>query len=60
MALSGDRKIRIGCVSYLNSKPLIYGLENNRDLELKLDVPAKLLGGIRDGRFDVGLLPVID
>ncbi len=52
--------IRIGCVSYLNAKPLIYGLESASNLRLSLDVPAKLIDGLRDELFDVALLPIID
>ena len=54
--------LTIGSVSYLNAKPLIYGLDgpDNRDLKLVLDVPSKLGDGLRDKRFDVALLPVID
>jgi chorismate dehydratase len=47
-------------VSFLNAKPLIYGLENDRSVQLSLDVPARLLDGLRDERYDVALLPVID
>ena len=54
------RRLRVGCVSYLNAKPLIYGLENDRDVDLKLAVPANLLAGLQAGEFDVALLPVID
>src|SRR5437868_13156647 len=52
--------LRIGSVSYLNAKPLIHGLEGENDLSLILDVPSKLLPGLRDKRFDIALLPVID
>ena len=52
--------IRIGSVSFLNAKPLIYGLEEAAGLELHLDVPSRLLDGLADERFDVALLPVID
>src|SRR4051794_17373377 len=52
--------LRIGSVSYLNAKPLIHGLENQKDLSLILDVPSRLLPGLRDKRFDIALLPVID
>jgi chorismate dehydratase len=52
--------LRIGSVSYLNAKPLIYGLEEDEQVELGLEVPSKLLDGLRNGRFDVALLPVID
>ncbi|HEX4054668.1 MAG TPA: menaquinone biosynthesis protein [Tepidisphaeraceae bacterium] len=55
-----SRVLRIGSVSYLNAKPLIHGLENDRDVELELAVPAKLLEGLQSRRFDVALLPVID
>jgi chorismate dehydratase len=54
------RPLRIGSVSFLNAKPLIYGLERATDLRLTLDVPARLLNGLVDERFDVALLPVID
>jgi chorismate dehydratase len=52
--------LRIGSVSFLNAKPLIYELEADDSLELTLDVPAKLLDGLLADRFDVALLPVID
>src|SRR3954471_9194672 len=57
---TSTKLLRIGSVSYLNAKPLIHGLENQKDLSLILDVPSKLLPGLRDQRFDIALLPVID
>src|SRR5215207_5863286 len=54
------RPLHVGSVSFLNAKPLIYGLEGTRDLRLTLAVPARLLQGLVDERFDVALLPVID
>jgi chorismate dehydratase len=57
---SGSRTFRIGSVSYLNAKPLIYGLEDDPDVDLKLAVPAQLLGQLQGGDLDVALLPVID
>jgi chorismate dehydratase len=53
-------RIRVGSVSFLNAKPLIYGLEHAREIDLGLAVPSRLLDGLREGRFDVALLPVID
>jgi chorismate dehydratase len=47
-------------VSFLNAKPLIYGLDAIPGIELGLQVPSLLLDGLRDGRYDVALLPVID
>jgi chorismate dehydratase len=55
-----QQKVRIGSVSYLNAKPLIHGLERDERVELHLAVPSKLLDGLRDARYDVALLPVID
>jgi chorismate dehydratase len=52
--------LRVGSVSFLNAKPLIYGLDSNDNLELELDVPSKLLDGLVEERYDVALLPVID
>jgi chorismate dehydratase len=59
-ALPACRALRIGSVSYLNAKPLIYGLDHADDLDLQLDVPSRLLDGLREKRFDIALLPVID
>lgn len=52
--------LRVGSVSYLNAKPLIYGLEQSPLISMQLEVPSKLLGGLRSGALDVALLPVID
>src|SRR4051812_37976546 len=54
------RTISIGSVSFLNARPLIYGLDDAADMKLSLDVPAKLLEGLRNQSYDVALLPVID
>ena len=52
--------LHIGSVSFLNAKPLIFGLEHAADLRLTLAVPSALLDGLRTAIFDVALLPVID
>ena len=52
--------LRLGSVSFVNARPLIHGLNENPDVRLTLDVPANLLDGLRAGRFDIALLPVID
>src|SRR5437867_1543276 len=51
---------RIASVSYLNARPLIWGLEGDADVALELAVPSKLLNLLRDDRCDVALLPTID
>ncbi len=57
---SQPRPLRLGSVSFLNARPLIYGLESAKGIELSLDVPSRLLDGLLQERFDVALLPVID
>jgi chorismate dehydratase len=55
------KKIRVGVVNYLNTKPLLYGLERPpiKDLiELKGDYPAKLAQMLINDEIDVGLIPV--
>ena len=57
----GDRPIRVGIVNYLNTKPLIYGLERppiKDQIELVGAYPAKLAQLLLDDEVDVGLIPV--
>jgi len=51
---------RIGCVSYLNSKPLIDGLDDHPDVTVRYDVPARLFDDLAGGAMDVALCPVVD
>jgi chorismate dehydratase len=56
-------KIRIGAVSYLNTRPLVFGLEQglaeNR-IELSYAVPARLTDRMIAGDLDIALMPVIE
>jgi chorismate dehydratase len=57
----GRKKVRIGAVSYLNSKPLIYGLENGLmkdEVELIIDYPSNIATALLDNTIDIGLVPV--
>ena len=47
--------IRIGCVQYLNTLPLIEGLRAWKDCVLETAVPSRLIGMLLDGRVDVAL-----
>ncbi len=51
---------RVGCVSYLNAKPLIAGLDDEPGIEVRTDVPARLLADLESGDVDVALCPIID
>lgn len=56
-----EREIRIGAVSYLNTKPLLFGLNEDHfsyPFQLTLDYPANLVKAIQEDRIDIGLLPV--
>jgi len=54
-------KIRVAAVSYLNTKPLLYGIERSdlvNDIELIVDYPSQLAESLRNGTIDLALLPV--
>lgn len=54
-------KIKAGAVSYLNTKPLIYGFEQGmmRDsVELILEYPSHIAGMLLRDEIDLGLVPV--
>ena len=59
-AKTGQRVQRIGCVGYLNAKPLIDGLEGLADPVVRLDVPSALLEDLQRREVDIALCPVID
>ena len=52
--MSNEPGTRIGCVRYLNSKPLIHG----HDKAVSFEVPASLADGLHEGRLDVALSPI--
>jgi chorismate dehydratase len=54
-------KIKVAAVSYLNTKPLLYGIESGdiiNDIELIVDYPSQLAKSLQDGSIDLALLPV--
>ncbi len=54
-------KIRVGAVSYLNTKPLLYGIKRHAVLEginLVEDYPSIIAQMLIDDTIDVGLVPV--
>lgn len=52
----------VGAVNYLNSKPLIEGLDQllNGHATLRLDYPSRLADDLALGRLDVALIPSIE
>ena len=55
------KKIRVGIVNYLNTRPLIYGLQQlpvSERIELTGAYPSKVAQQLKDGEIDLGLIPV--
>jgi chorismate dehydratase len=60
-AQPGVHDYRVGCVSYLNSKPLIAGLTaTHPSVHVRYDVPSKLLDDLLADKVDIALCPVVD
>jgi chorismate dehydratase len=52
--------IRLGAVSYLNVRPLVYGLERHpAAVTLQYDVPSDCARLLSAGRIDLGMIPSI-
>ena len=57
----GRSRIRLGAVSYLNTRPLVYGLEDLQDrFDVRFDVPAKCAELLHANQVDLGLIPSIE
>lgn len=55
------KKIKVGAVSYLNTKPLLYGFEQSGfidSIELVQDFPARIATMLLNDEIDIGLVPV--
>lgn len=53
--------MRIGAVNYLNSKPLVYGLDAPApQVRLTYDLPSRLADSLAAGRLDVALVPSVE
>jgi chorismate dehydratase len=54
-------KIRVAAVSYLNTRPLMYGIQNHpviKEIELVEEYPARVAQMLLNDEVDVGLVPV--
>ncbi|TWT76367.1 Chorismate dehydratase [Planctomycetes bacterium CA13] len=54
--------LRIGAVSYLNTKPLVHGLRERLGGfgELTFNLPSRLADDLRRGKLDVALIPSVE
>ena len=57
-----SQQVRIGAVAYLNTKPLIFGLQEilGESGVLSLELPRQLATQLGQGEIDIGLIPVIE
>ena len=54
-------RLRLGAVSYLNTKPLVHGLDARPDqFDVRFDVPAKCAELLHGNKVDLGLIPAIE
>ncbi|MFN0134459.1 MAG: menaquinone biosynthetic enzyme MqnA/MqnD family protein [Phycisphaerales bacterium] len=52
--------LRVACVRYLNTIPLVEGLEKARGVQLLPMIPSRIADAVLAGEADVGLASVID
>ena len=56
-----DKRWRIGAVSYLNTRPLLLGIEQEsflNSIDLVKSYPANIAQDLLSGKIDIGLVPV--
>jgi chorismate dehydratase len=53
-------KTRLGAVSYLNSRPVVYGLEDRHEFLVRYDVPSRCADLLAGGLIDLGLIPAFE
>jgi chorismate dehydratase len=59
--MSHAARVRIGAVEYLNTKPLVYGLERiAQQAEVVLDLPSRLADRLAADELDVALIPSVE
>ncbi len=58
--MNAPRRVRLGAVSYLNSRPLTYGLDQDDLFEVHYAVPSACAEDLAAGRIDVGMIPIVE
>src|SRR3954470_4786032 len=53
-------RIRLGAVTYLNARPLVYGLDSHVQFELRYDIPSECARLLHAHETDLGLIPSIE
>jgi len=52
--------VRLGAVTYLNARPLVYGLEAHEQFRIRYDIPSECARLLHAHEIDVGLIPSIE
>ncbi|MGE3180888.1 MAG: menaquinone biosynthetic enzyme MqnA/MqnD family protein [Phycisphaerae bacterium] len=52
--------IPLGAVSFLNSRPLLYGLVRDPRISLQVGVPSSLAARLQNDEFAAALVPIVD
>jgi len=52
--------VRVSAVSYLNTRPLVHGIERRPRFQLRYDIPADCARLLHDHAVDIGLIPSIE
>jgi cyclic dehypoxanthinyl futalosine synthase len=50
-------RLRLAAVSFLNARPITYGLERDDAVDLRFDIPARCAEALARGEVDLALLP---
>ena len=54
------RRVRLGAVTYLNARPLVYGLDRHDRFTIRYDVPSQCARLLHEDATDLGLIPSIE
>ena len=60
ISLAEEKELCLGVVNFMNTTPLIYGLELNQGIELVPKVPSELINLVEQGEVDFALSSSID
>lgn len=58
--MTASTRVRAGAVSYLNTRPLVYGIERLPRFEVRYDVPSECARLLHENAIDIGLIPSIE
>jgi chorismate dehydratase len=51
---------RVGAVSFLNARPLVWGLDRDPRFAIRYDLPSRCASLLHSGAIDVGLVPSVE